>query len=99
MSKVTLPAETARQMAESALGDARRHEDNNRPLTAVSRRRAVSEALDKAEGKDGEFIALRKEDAQSLVSASSTSRVTGELYDSSDYYDGGLSLLEHFGVW
>ena len=92
---IPVPAESIRRMTENATQEVREARADGRRYTANDLQRAISEALEAAEGNDGEFVSIRASTAATLAAFGQSRDVP----DSRRHCDAVSHYLEQYGHW
>jgi hypothetical protein len=92
---IPVPAESIRRLTENAAQEVRCARADGRKHTADDLQRSISEALEAAEGNDGEFVSISASTASSLAAF-------GQSYDVPDagqHCDAVAHYLHQYGYW
>jgi hypothetical protein len=92
---IPVPAESIRRMTENAAQEVRRARADGRKHTADDLQRSISEALEAAEGNDGEFVSIKASTAASLAAFGQSRNVP----DSRQHCDAVAHYLNQYGYW
>jgi hypothetical protein len=92
---IPVPAESIRRMTENAAQEVRRARSEGRKHTANDLQRCISDALDAAEGNDGEFVSVKASTAASLAAFGQSRDVP----DSRQHCDAVAHYLKQYNHW
>jgi len=92
---IPVPAESIRRMTENAAQEVRRARAEGRKHTADDLQRSISEALDAAEGNDGEFVSIRASTAATLAAFGQSRDVP----DARQHCDAVAHYLKQYNHW